>query len=101
MISSEKVQDAVRELRKHLKMNQRKFGDEIGKSTPTVQRYEGKVPPVGEALAELVILADQSGRPDIAEIFRESLRSELGPAIMGALKIPTGDPPARRVVGKK
>lgn len=62
---------AVRDLRAHLKMNQVTFGVMIGKSYPTVQRYEQVAAPPAKELAVLAEAARSVRRFDLYSIFRE------------------------------
>ncbi len=78
MISSDDVRLAVKKLRLLLGKTQADFAREIGKSIPTVQRYEGLVPPAGEALVQFMKLADAHGHLDLAAIFQRAISKELG-----------------------
>ncbi len=78
MVSSDEVRAAAKKLRSLLGKTQAEFARDIGKSIPTVQRYEGLVPPAGEALVQFMKLADVHGLLDLAAIFQRAISKELG-----------------------
>lgn len=49
----------------------------IDKSSDTVKKYEGFVPPRGEGLAPYVILASRDGHKDLAELFLRAMIEDL------------------------
>jgi transcriptional regulator with XRE-family HTH domain len=69
---------AVRGLRLALGKTQTEFGTMIGKSLPTIQRYETLVPPKGKTLLKLERLASEKRFDEYARTFREALRRDLG-----------------------
>ncbi len=68
---------AVRELRSALGLNQTDFGTLIGKSLPTIQRYESDSAPKGDVLTFLLDLAHSKGLTDIAGVFQDARSREL------------------------
>ena|ERR1017187_6471241 len=78
MPSNNDLRFAVRGLRLALGKTQTEFGDLIGKSLPTVQRYESLVPPKGKILLRLERLARDTRFDEYAQTFREALRADLG-----------------------
>ena len=64
---------AVRELRTALGLSQTEFGRLLGKSLPTVQRWETLRPPDGKALALLEQLATDRNHPELARPFHDAL----------------------------
>jgi transcriptional regulator with XRE-family HTH domain len=80
------VMDAVRSLRTALGMTQTDFGGALGKSLPTIQRWETLRPPRGAALMDLYHLAGRNQDPkkpdarlvEIAGIFKKALSAEFG-----------------------
>lgn len=76
--SRQKLMESVRGLRKTLDLSQTDFGIRLGKSLPTIQRWENTRPPAGTALAQLERLAADNGLEDLAAEFRAALASELG-----------------------
>ncbi len=67
----------VKNFRSRLGLSQTEFGRLIGKSLPTVQRYENLVPPRGRVLTDLAELASRRGAADLARIFRQALSDEI------------------------
>ena len=81
---------AVRKLRDELGLTQTEFAAKIGRGMSTVQRWEQVVPPKGEALVQLMKLADASGHPALAAVFQEAISRQLGhevPRMTGAKTI--------------
>jgi len=84
----------VRELRKCRGITQAEFGRLIGKSLPTVQRYEtAGVPYNPTLLLGLMGLAEESNRGDLIEIFADGLELDIPGArildyLRGGRKIP-------------
>jgi transcriptional regulator with XRE-family HTH domain len=74
----QKVMNAVRSLRLALRLNQTDFGRRLGKSLPTIQRWETVLPPSGEALVQLMKLALVNKQVDMAEVFEHAISEELG-----------------------
>jgi transcriptional regulator with XRE-family HTH domain len=77
----EKVMAAVRELRTRLGLSQAQFATRIGKSYPSVQRYERGRPPVGRALTPLIELAEAAGHTDLASVFHIAMDHFLSAGI--------------------
>src|ERR1017187_9109989 len=78
MKSNDDVRFAVRGLRIALAKTQTEFGALIGKSLPTIQRYESLVPPKGKILLRLERMAREHHFDEYAQTFREALRDDLG-----------------------
>jgi transcriptional regulator with XRE-family HTH domain len=73
-----KLMGAVRELRTALGLSQTEFGLRLGKSLPTIQRWETLRPPDGEALADLERLANDEKHPELAKPFSAALKDVPG-----------------------
>jgi transcriptional regulator with XRE-family HTH domain len=73
-----KLMSAVRDLRTALGLSQTEFGLRIGKSLPTIQRWETLRPPDGEALADLERLANDEKYPELAKPFSAALKDVPG-----------------------
>ena len=87
MMSSPDLRPAVRSLRLALKKTQTEFGALIGKTLPTVQRYENLVPPKGSVLTRLANVAHENGLEDYARLFRLALAAEMGQQLGGPAKV--------------
>ncbi len=70
--------EAVKALRAATKLNQVAFAASIGRSYPTVQRYENIRPPKGAALKPLIALAESQQRSDLQRIFQRYLIESAG-----------------------
>lgn len=92
-IDGKKVQQAVKELRDITGLNQPHFGDRIGKSFGMIQAYESKKRPTGIVLGELASVAEKEGRSDLAELFVEALKVDLGPRVLEVLGKALGKTP--------
>ncbi len=69
---------AVASLRARRHETQTIFGQGLGVSLPTIQRWESLVPPSGAALLRVMRLADSCRSGDLGDIFCACLSSELG-----------------------
>lgn len=78
MIQPEEIRAAVRNLRDSLELTQTQFAQELGMSLPTIQRWEGVVPPAGEALVALAQLAERYGKGDLHNLFLATFAKEAG-----------------------
>jgi len=76
-MDSEKIMDAIRELRKSAEMSQTTLAVTLGISLPTIQRYEGQKAPQPEALAQFYRFAIDNGRLDLALFFRDAALDRL------------------------
>lgn len=72
---------ATKDLRVRLNLTQAAFGDKIGKTVPTILRYETQVSPKGQALIPYAELAITNKFFDLAEIFRTAILKDNGPAL--------------------
>src|ERR1039457_7538452 len=84
MKSTDDLRFAVRGLRIALAKTQTEFGALLGKSLPTIQRYELLVPPKGKVLFTLESLAREKRFDEYAQTFRDAIRDELGVELPGA-----------------
>jgi hypothetical protein len=84
MKSTDDLRFAVRGFRLALAKTQTEFGALIGKSLPTIQRYELLVPPKGKILFTLESLAREKRFDEYAQTFRDAIRDELGVELPGA-----------------
>jgi transcriptional regulator with XRE-family HTH domain len=75
------VSDAIRQLRETLKLTQQGLAVKLGTALTTIARWETSRSPRGRTLNDLAHLAEESGRPDLAAIFRKELLVELGRAL--------------------
>ncbi len=75
---ADSVKEAVRKLREALGKTQTEFGQMIGASLPTIQRYERLVAPKGKVLVKLEGLAREYGLEEYAGVFENALTQELG-----------------------
>lgn len=78
MSTDTSLRRAVRGLRLALGKTQTEFGALIGKSLPTIQRFETLVPPRGKILLKLETLARESRLDEYAQRFRQAVRDDLG-----------------------
>src|SRR3954463_13181570 len=78
MQNTDELRAAVRGLRRALAKTQTEFGTLIGKSLPTIQRYEALVPPKGKVLFTLESIAREKRFDEYARAFRDAIRAELG-----------------------
>ena len=76
-VSSLTVSKAVRELRQTLHESQQAFAYRMQTAVRTIARYE-TVRPRGSVLAQLEGIALETGRADLAVVFRQALTQELG-----------------------
>ena len=72
------LQNAVKELRTRLGMNQVEFARRISRSINTVSRYESQVAPREEALIPYAALALRSNFHDLARLFRAAIINDFG-----------------------
>lgn len=74
------IQDAARELRKHLRLSQQAMATQLGLSMGALRNYEaGSVTtPDAKALFAYLMTAQFGDRPDLAALFREALNREIG-----------------------
>lgn len=77
-MSTDELRAAVKNLRLALGKTQTEFGAMIGKSLPTIQRYESLVPPKGRILLKLEALAREKKFDEYAQTFRAAIRTDLG-----------------------
>jgi transcriptional regulator with XRE-family HTH domain len=77
-VSSLTVSKAVRELRQTLHESQQAFAYRMQTAVRTIARYETVRPPRGSVLAQLEGIALETGRADLAVVFRQALTQELG-----------------------
>jgi len=78
MEETEKIlRRAVRDLREALGLTQVQFPQRLRKSYATVQRYETAKAPNGLALVDLVVVAKEAARFDLADIFRQAFWGRL------------------------
>jgi|SRR5581483_4166727 len=61
-------QEAIRELRKQLKLNQFDFAKKIGRSKQTIDRYEADLP--ADLALMLALVAHDEGHLDLESVFR-------------------------------
>jgi transcriptional regulator with XRE-family HTH domain len=92
MRSNDDLRGAVRGLRAAMGKTQTEFGTMLGKSLPTIQRYESLVPPKGKILIDLERLARDARFDEYAQIFREAVRVELGVELPATTPIPVALP---------
>jgi transcriptional regulator with XRE-family HTH domain len=71
------VGEAVRQLRSTLGLTQQAFAVELNTALTTIARWETVRSPRGSTLGLLAQLAEKSGRPDLAGVFRKELMVEL------------------------
>ena len=77
------IMAAVRSLRTALRLTQTDFGRLLGKSLPTIQRWETLRPPRGRALAQLYDVARRQDESDLecrnaSKVFYGALAEEMG-----------------------
>jgi hypothetical protein len=73
------VLDAVRALRTRLGQTQQVFAERtLNIAMSTAVRYELSRPPRGRMLVKLLKLAESSGFPEQADVFRKALNRDLG-----------------------
>lgn len=84
MEDPQKLQNAIKLLRKRIDMTQSELAAAVGKSLGTVQRYETTVPPKGLAWVPLIHIAEDFKFEDLADLFRSQLLPELKAANLGA-----------------
>jgi transcriptional regulator with XRE-family HTH domain len=72
---------AVKKLREHVGESQQAFATRLGMSIRAIANYEKDREPTGRALVQLMKLADESGRPDLARVFQEVISKQLGHAV--------------------
>ncbi len=66
------VRKAVRELRTAFGQTQTEFAGTVGRSLPTIQRWETLVEPKGNALLRLAKIAQDSRQPQLTQTFRKA-----------------------------
>jgi hypothetical protein len=71
------VSKAVRELLQTLHESQQSFAYRMQTAVRTIARYETVRPPRGAVLAQLESIALETGRADLAAVFRQALTQEL------------------------
>ncbi len=76
--SDKDVQNAVRELRGRLGLNQVQFARRISRAINTVSRYESQIAPKGESLIPYAALAIRSNFADLAQVFRTAIIDDFG-----------------------
>lgn len=82
MIDEKNLMKAIVELREQMRLSQSVFAvDVLEKTLPTQQRYETVKPPPGDVLAQLVHVAREQKRPDLADIFKEAAIASVAPSI--------------------
>ncbi len=69
------LDEAVRQLRAHMKLSQQAFATKLGLSIRAIANYEAGRVPTGRSLAQMQVLAGEVGRLDLWNIFRDALRS--------------------------
>jgi transcriptional regulator with XRE-family HTH domain len=69
---------AVWNLRHSLGETQQEFAYRMKTAIRTIARYETVRPPKGKALTAFLALAERAGRHDLAVVFQEALRDEIG-----------------------
>lgn len=94
MLNPDTPSSTVRQLRLALGLSQAAFGQRLGKSLPTITRWETLVSPRGRALVELEALAHENGFDEIAAIFVQAFSDEMGRDFAPA---PPRDLPAPRL----
>jgi len=74
------IQDAARELRKHLRLSQQAMATQLGLSMGALRNYEygGVADPDARALHAYTMAAELGDRPDLAAVFREALYRGMG-----------------------
>jgi transcriptional regulator with XRE-family HTH domain len=77
-VQKTELMKATRQLRTAMGLTQTAFAQRVGKTLPTIQRYETLAQPRGEVLVKLMKLADEHGHADLAELFQDALSTELG-----------------------
>jgi DNA-binding transcriptional regulator YiaG len=78
--TDKQIMNSVRAMRTETGLSQSDFGRLLGKSLPTIQRWETIRPPRGRALAELLDLSKKYSGEAVekaAAIFLAELRKEL------------------------
>jgi transcriptional regulator with XRE-family HTH domain len=81
------VNEAVRALRKHVGKTQQIFATELGISISSLNNYERKRTPEPKQLFRFERAAIDSGRGDLAEVFRDALVKSLGGVQPGELAV--------------
>lgn len=71
-----KLQDAVRGLREALGISQEELARKLGITVRTIARYENELPPKGEALGQLFLLAEEANQTELADVFIEKFAKE-------------------------
>jgi transcriptional regulator with XRE-family HTH domain len=69
-----RVDEAVRELRKHRQQTQQQFATELRMSISGLQNYERAQLPEPQQLSTFVDCAHKAGRPDLERVFWEALQ---------------------------
>ena len=69
---------AFRQLREALGETQQSLAYRLNTAIRTIARWETTQPPSGKTLVQLEALARKAGKAEIADVFREALRKELG-----------------------
>jgi DNA-binding XRE family transcriptional regulator len=71
------IQQAVRELRQHCGLTQVELAKMLKRSPYTIVRYEGEMPPAGNALVELIAVARAAEREDLAKEFLDAAHAQI------------------------
>jgi transcriptional regulator with XRE-family HTH domain len=72
------VNDAIRELRKHVGKTQQIFATELGISISSLSNYEREREPEPKQLFRFERAAADAGRSDLSMVFRDALEKSLG-----------------------
>jgi transcriptional regulator with XRE-family HTH domain len=81
------LNEAIRALRKHVGKTQQIFATELGISISSLNNYERKRTPEPKQLFRFERAALDSGRGDLAEVFRDALVKSLGVIEPGELAV--------------
>ena len=72
-----RVQDALRELRYQMGLSQEKMARYLGVTVVTISRFERRQPPRGKWLLRFTSIAEECGRPDLADAFRGAFAEQF------------------------
>ena len=80
-INDEALRRSAKELRTRLNLTQAAFAERIGRTIPSILRYETQVAPRGSALVCYAEIAIASQFDDLAALFSDAFLQENGPAL--------------------
>jgi transcriptional regulator with XRE-family HTH domain len=93
----ESTQDAVRALRKAMGLTQEGFARRINMTLRSIERYENRRPPTGNALLKLRDLAFEEGQKDIARFFHHQYLMNFGADMVVGVRDVQQDPEAELI----